>query len=499
MSFRYKFILFFLLHSCQSVDAQNHDHQWVFGYSIGNPNPPLESEFGRAIIDFNTTPTSVVKASIKLNFAITASTLSDSVGHLLYYTNGIQLRNSKHQLIENGDSLNYSIWWDGDVTYGMNHYMGGFSLPYPGHPNQYFYFHQGYDILQDSFATHYLATPDYYTVIDMGANNGNGKVLKKNQKLLTGNQGWPAACKHGNGRDWWVTFFSLDSTKQQTYLLSPDGLLGPFIQDIGPGFPLPESVGKTIFSPDGRIYVRNDAENGLRIMDFDRCTGLFSNLRIVPYPPEIYTWSAAFSPNSRFLYLSNPGTIWRIDLQAPDISESLDTVSLFNGYYCPTALWKTHCWQMQEGADGKIYIASLSSNRCMSRIEHPNLPGEAADMAWGSFSLPRWNDYTICDFPNYRLGEYDNSPCDTVNLQKPGDGFAYTPYRVGELSTYRGSKNDYTILPMLLAKSNEDARREKKKFLHPKYTYQRYLDCHDPSKRPQPEQAELLLDGDRHE
>jgi hypothetical protein len=29
----------------------------------------------------------------------------------------------------------------------------------------------------------------------------------------------------------------------------------------------------------------------------------------------------------------------------------------------------------------------------------------------------------MLQFPNYRLGEWEDSPCDTLNGQKPGDGF----------------------------------------------------------------------------
>ena len=64
----------------------------------------------------------------------------------------------------------------------------------------------------------------------------------------------------------------------------------------------------------------------------------------------------------------------------------------------------------------------------MNRIERPLLPGLAADMNFGSFKLPRWYGLTMCHYPNYRLGEWEGSPCDTINGQKRGDGFAATLY-----------------------------------------------------------------------
>jgi hypothetical protein len=57
--------------------------------------------------------------------------------------------------------------------------------------------------------------------------------------------------------------------------------------------------------------------------------------------------------------------------------------------------------------------------------------------------LPCWNNLTITQFPNYRLGEWNNSPCDTLNGQKPGDGFTATEY-----APERFRKDTaYTLLP----------------------------------------------------
>ncbi len=51
-----------------------------------------------------------------------------------------------------------------------------------------------------------------------------------------------------------------------------------------------------------------------------------------------------------------------------------------------------------------------------------------ADIQLNGIDLPRLNDATCFNFPNYRLGEWDDSPCDTVSLQQTGDGFVRTWY-----------------------------------------------------------------------
>lgn len=435
------------------VAAQNHDYNWPLGYDNGGP---ITSEFGGMTILFNQIPTQVQKQNRILNFSTFCGACSDSSGSLLFYTNGIAIHNFMNELMENGDTLNPGDVWAGSVQSGYPNEQGGFALPFPGHPNLYYFFYTGF--FYDPIEQDAKATPFYYALIDMSANNGEGKVLEKNQILMEGKLGWPAACKHGNGRDWWITNHQLSSPEQYTYLLCPQGLLGPFIQSIGPSFPEEEYGSKSVFSPDGRLFVRHDGNNGPRIMDFDRCTGLFSDLYVLSYPPEIFSWSASFSNDSRFLFLTKPSVIWQIDLQAQDWALSFDTIARYQGLFCPFSPWEAKIWTTQEGPDGKIYAScATGGSRCMNRIEQPLLPGLAADAAFGSFDLPRWNDLTMCHFPNYRLGENEGSPCDTLNLQQPGDGFTksrYTPAR-------QDRTEPYTILPALPAARNETARQEK--------------------------------------
>lgn len=442
--------------------GQNHDYLWFYGsYGGANP-PPASSSYGRAVVDFSKVPAVSYKSQdIKINFDGTSSVCSDSMGALLYYSNGISIRAKNHALMQNGDTLNPGQLWNASVADGYTNVIPSFSLPFPGHPNQYYYFHCGWLIDQDSF--YIRNNPFYYTIVDMNANGGMGKVVKKNQIILEGDLGCPAACKHGNGRDWWITIHDLSDAEQLTYLLSPDGLTGPFIQQIGPSFsPLsPEFASKSIFSPDGRTYVRNDGNNGPRIMDFDRCSGIFSNMRIIPFSNGIYTWSAAISPNNRFLYMSNPRRVFYVDLNSPNLGNSFDTLSLFNGTACPALPNIANILSMQEAPDGKIYANGVSDNRCMSRIEQPNLPILASDMAWGGFSLPRQNYSTICHFPHYRLGELAGSPCDTLNFQQPGNGFYRPPYDLSTYSRRLETKDDYQIFEMPFHIVSESDRLEK--------------------------------------
>ncbi|HNG89250.1 MAG TPA: hypothetical protein PK858_03565, partial [Saprospiraceae bacterium] len=270
------------------------------------------------------------------------------------------------------------------------------------------------------------------SLIDMNANNGLGKVVKKNQVLMQPPAKRsllvPVITKHGNGRDWWIVTGLYDEPLQYVFLVSPAGISGPFVQQIGPPFPLAEGGANNVFTPDGNVYVRTDARNGLRIYDFDRCTGQLSNLRIVPYTKPFYTYRHAVSPNSQFLYGQTSVEMAQFNLLAPDIGASLDTVAVHNGYVAPFPPFTTGFNLGSLGPDGNIYFATTGSTTALHVIHSPNLPGLACDFQQHGIDLKKFNEGTMPRFPNYRLGPWQDSPCDTLHFQPPGGGFTPTPY-----------------------------------------------------------------------
>lgn len=421
-----------------SLVAQKHDYNWVTGFDYNYPDP-----FGNLRIDFNFVPPKVFKENLKMNFQSCRGSFSDSSGNLLFYTNGIRIFNKNHQLMQGGDTINPGVVWNNSQTYGYVSTNPVVALPLPDGDNLYYLFHSDLQIggvVSSAYVKHL-----YYTIIDMTANSGLGKVVVKNQILMEGDLMWPSFVKHGNGRDWWIMGMQLADTKHQLYLLSPEGLTGPYVQDIGPPFVPTEYYAESLFSENGAIFLRHDARTALRLYDFDRCTGTLSNLRIIPYQAgALNSWFAAFSPDSRFLYLSRPGWIWSLDLQADDISATHDTLSIWEHNYFPTFPWSTVHGSNQLGPDGKIYWSHFTSTQAMNVTHQPNLPGDAADCEEEGIILPRWNDVGICQFPNYRLGEWEASPCDTLNGQKPADGFTATPY---EPERFFRRDTGYTVLP----------------------------------------------------
>lgn len=96
-------------------------------------------------------------------------------------------------------------------------------------------------------------------------------------------------------------------------------------------------------------------------------------------------------------------------------------------------------------------------------MHQPDLPGDAADCEEEALILPRWSDLGICQFPNYRLGEWDGSPCDTLNGQRPGDGFTHLPY---EPPRYWRDTTGYVVLPPLQGPHCEDCTERELELLN---------------------------------
>jgi hypothetical protein len=244
----------------------------------------------------------------------TNASLGDKDGNLLAYTNGIWIANKLGQMMENGDSLNPGAWADANKEYGYPVPQGAFFLPMPNSPDRYYLFHMFIDLTNDSAPL----TKFYYTVVDFNYNMGLGKVLEKNVLLMEGdwllNFNHATAVRHGNGRDWWVILPHHMKPVYYRFLLTPEGVSGPWEQS-GIGFKVPTenfyeyNYGQRIFTLDGSKFADYDQNNYLQLFDFDRCTGLLGNPVLIDHTitangPSTVAQGVAFSPSGRFLYIS---------------------------------------------------------------------------------------------------------------------------------------------------------------------------------------------------
>ena len=386
-----------------------HDYHWLFGYDSNSGTP----EGDGANINFNANPIEITYHVRDMNIGKMNSSMSDSEGNLLFYSNGCYIADATDEVMLNGDGLNPGELHDQHCPTPTGYRMrqGLIILPSPGNPKHYYIFHKAAVLITEP-AFDVLPNVLYYTKIDMEENNGLGAVVEKNQIVIEDSlvYGELTAVKHENDVDWWVvtprdrhnTYYSILFTSSGI-----DTIINQYISEQPP--PIISSGGQAVFSPDGTKYVRYNPVDDVLIFDFDRSTGLLSNLKhVVIDDEETNSGGAAISPNSRFLYCSALLHVYQFDIEAEDIQGSMEVVATFDGYADPLP---ANFFQAQLAPDCRIYINSSNTVDVLHTINYPDEKGVACDVAQHSIQLPTYHAFSIPNFPNYRLGE--GPVCDT--------------------------------------------------------------------------------------
>ncbi len=403
---------FFSPISAQITPPNCYDCKWLIGrdYSL------LDSVGCGSLFDFSDPDnTSIVWVNKKMHFSYTNASICDENGNLQFYTNGCYIAGADHQMLLNGDGLNPNTPQSScRQGHGYIGEQGTLALPFPAHPKQYFLIHKGVDtlVLMNYYGYHCKVL--YRTLIDMNLNGGKGAVVFKNDTIShtdTLSYGQLTACKHANGRDWWILSARYRTNKFYRYLLSPEGVKLYGVQSYGlSAVSVSEDYSsQAVFSPDGNKYVRNTA-GGISIYDFDRCSGLLSNQKyIFLYPTDPASiGGAAISSNSRFLYISTSYRLYQFDLQAADIAASKTLIG-------EQQYSDLNFYQQQLAPDGRIYmIPSSNDSYGLHTIEQPNLKGDSCEFIQNSLTMFCPNTVSVPNYPNFRLGRLVGSSCDTL-------------------------------------------------------------------------------------
>ncbi|HLF65873.1 MAG TPA: PKD domain-containing protein, partial [Saprospiraceae bacterium] len=307
-----------------------------------------------------------------------------------------------------GDSINYGVVWNSFCS-GYPGAQGIIMLPFPGNPSKAIAVHTR---INDG----YTGTQVQYTVIDFELEGGLGEVVIKDQfldELPLGD--YITATQHANGRDWWVLTPETGTNRFYIYLITPSGISNAVIQSVGEPWGSKYWSGQMTFSPDGTILARIDPNNGLYLYYFDRCSGVLSNQR--HFDPFIEHSSGAggvaFSSDSRFLYVTYLTKIFQLDLWESDLISSLVVVAEYDDFQAP---FPATFYQAALAPDNKIYLTATNGVYVMHVIHHPERKGMDCKAEPHGLVLPVHNTWHVPNFPYYRLGPLDGSPCDTLGL-----------------------------------------------------------------------------------
>jgi hypothetical protein len=401
------------------VFAQKFDNIWI----IGDSNIPNTTAHGGMILNFAHTPAKVSFHYRPVNMFVANSSMCDSSGSLLFYTNGCEIASDNDEVLPNGDDINPGPWHtilcdqnnDGYAT----GYPGLLTLPQPDSGGIYYVVHQTMKYVPSPMEYAFVAKL-HYTKVRKTEDPTNEYIVGKKNILLVEDSlsaGELNAVKHGNGKDWWVIQPRRNSNQFYIFLLTKNGISFDHIQTIGSHPPAEkENLGQTIFSPDGTIMVRFFAENPIMYYQFNRNTGFFEEFRIIniDFGADLaLDGGCAISPSSQFLYISALLQVYQFDLWASEISTSQVKVAMWDGFVDPVAIAFLTC---QLGPDCKIYILGGGDTKYYHIIHNPDEPGLACNVEQRGLVLPTPSGASIPYFPNYRLGPIDNPglPCSPV-------------------------------------------------------------------------------------
>lgn len=408
-----KYILWFSVFLLVSAEgeAQFHDNNWLMGYLGGSASEPNDS-FGISVLSFYEGNLAIENDQVtETEFNGAGTSYSGNSGDLQLSTNGLTIINNIGVQIQNGQF--------GDDINDPAHIQTQSNLFLPVQADEtpfVYYFRMYYNTEQAIIGDHIT-----YSIIDPSY-NGIGRVLVKDEEIDLIDSlsiGELTACRHANGRDWWIIAAKYNSNELYSILVSPFEVT--VVDTFTTDYMLLAGGGQARFTPDGSKYMRFNIKNiveepdYLDVFDFDRCTGELSNHRQTSVGTYAGSGGIAISPSSQYLYVSHYDYVYQYDLWTEDIFSTKDTVAVYDGYL-EWNFFHSRFFQAQLAPDGKIYLNCSSGVKVLHVINQPDEAGAACDLVQHDVHLPNNNAFTLANHPNYRLGPIDGSPCDTLGI-----------------------------------------------------------------------------------
>jgi hypothetical protein len=391
---------------------EKQDYNWLFANRSSGHNGYTVS----TILDFNHKSVSFINDTAQFTLNQNNASVSDNDGKLLFYTNGCEIIQANHDLMENGDSINFGKFskdaW-GDCKNGYNGFQDIIILNDPKNNLGYYVIHKIWDYNSQKIFIKDIR----HTYVDMVANQGLGKVLYKNIPFYTSTEltsSYLTAIRHQNGKDWW--FIQMDE-KDNTYhkfVLSDRGILLNNTQRYG-SVPSQDTSrsgwGTAKFSPDGKKWAWYTVAYGLYLFDFDRSVGQLSNLKQYKLPHRTAAGSVEFSPNSRFVYVTLTDTLMQIDTWKENLYDGAIFIDKYDGFQDP---FSANFHIMNLAPDCKIYMSSTNSTKSLSVINYPNKKGKDCNFVQHQAKLFYTRGIDMPNFPRLRVDEEDL--CDSIEL-----------------------------------------------------------------------------------
>jgi hypothetical protein len=360
-------------------------------------------------------------ACFKLATYFSKATFSNkNTGELIFASNG-------WRLIDNdGVILTHKLYFDnmphpggGDTTDVYNQ-SGPLFLPHPGDSTKaYLLYGQlftpfvigGYNLRADKFFT--------YALLDIPSKT----LISKNNLILsdTSMNGDMQACRHANGRDWWIVKPHIYSDLYYIGLLTPQGIEMQLIQI--PNVPHNLRINSSSkFNIQGTKYIQyvGGIQRLIHEYDFDRCNGTLSNFvvhdisdSIAPNDNGLATMT--ISPDGSKFYIQRNNTIF------PSLTQGLYQVDFATNSMELIARYGGTPQMMPNGKKIIFREDSLVENigwySRVSEINNPNASFNELDIHHFKYNPPNALDgIAPNNFAYMRLGADTLSICDSLSV-----------------------------------------------------------------------------------
>jgi len=335
---------------------------WYFGEKAG--------------IDFrNGTAISLTDEDVMTSFKSSA-VISDSLGNLLFFTDGKRVWNRNFGLMPNANAL------EGDL--GVT--QPAIIIPVPLNTDKYYIF--TIDVMTYKTDNTFTTSGLRYTIIDMTmwGNTGDARDIM-NFPLLTPVCQKLTAVKHKNQLDYWVIVHEWNSKKFFSYLVNSTGISSPVISDIGSlmggGYADQNNAyGYMKASPDGsKIALAISGLNIIELFDFDNSTGVLSNAgSYTTTDPGISPYGIEFSSDNIKLYATLLQLVGNGPPAFPSKIYQFDLLTGFNNPVLIDSIPGIRAGGLQLATDGRIYISRtvnlFEKKDSLEVIYNPTRPGK---------------------------------------------------------------------------------------------------------------------------
>ncbi|MCU0340494.1 MAG: PKD domain-containing protein [Spirosomaceae bacterium] len=335
--------------------VQQEGAKWFFGsnagldFQGGNPRPITDG---------------------KLNTPEGTSSISNSKGQLLFYTDGLRVydRLGNVMATKGGDTTK--------LAGSPNSTQSALIVPQPTC--------RGCEYLYTIFTTSEINGRKQlsYSVVDMRRNNGRGEIVEKNIPLHDNTTERITSVRNDRDTTYWIVTHDFNSNSFRVFHATKAGIEGPTLYPLGvPHNTNAQGEGYMKFSTTDStgarklaVVVPGPPRNIVQLFNFNdssgRITGPPVTIDLGPAPPKAY--GVEFSADGTKMYVSLQGDgmnslsrLWQFDISLRDSSRIADSKILIDS----SATQKYGALQI--GSDSRIYLA-IQDSQFLGVINRPD-------------------------------------------------------------------------------------------------------------------------------